>query len=762
MWLSKQQDDKKMKITNPISLLKNCGFHKYNAKSNGESLLIHSYNTYFLACKLAERYITGLNVDDITKIELASLLHDYGKTYSEFQKKLHGPHKLKEEDVPTLKKIIHGSVKGLTDSDSDDIIYMIQNHHGVDLERATNNRGRLTRIVSICDTIVSNEYLTHDTIYALNGLIDSIEYEFILIELIDHPISSYLIGVFDFVYKRNGIEPILFTKNSTLFVKKKSKLLPTLSEVNEYLNNNLEALTSEGGTVVNFDNTNNRIYTNPDNFLKLALIPSKFLEDVTQQVSKKLASFKKYKEEWTEEEEKKYLYGRVCGWIHDSIIELCKIKDEAVPKGGGGRPDKTTVQFIEQRYGKGISYKMIIQKILEKYQDKLKCFKGEKYDITELLVSDSLLNNVKDIQKEAKTDYDRYWDRKPTSVCRTCNNFEQVNTTAALFPASELGGTTDVFYTDLMRRSPELKEKGGGICRWCLLWFILMKSKCANRMYKLCILPHGVFGRIDWDAIFNADQIISIGNPQENYIYPHVAVTGLSGTTYSSFISQIVKTNGVGDSMLQKLYENGLRGKIISTLIEPSNTLLECGGVTIDTTEYDLLKIVLEHVIATKKSNNFYLVVRAMKQKTRGGNDFPYGWGMLIKTKKLEEDKNMINELGEKTGLSFLDAVGIGDKDRVSSAEKVVRRMNETLRKLNNSEDTNGLLDAMIAIGLKTAIATRDFETWQDERKQTEIEAFRKMAEKIYAYKNDSSKRTELVRSMAYYLAYVSKGGTEK
>lgn len=746
-----------MKIANPILFLRNVGFHKYNAKSDGESLLIHSYNTYFLANKIAERYITGLTLDDIAKIEIASLLHDYGKTYSEFQKKLHGPHKLKDVDIPFVKEIIAREINGLKESDFEDIIYIIQNHHNVDLEKVNSNLGRLTRIVSICDTVVSNKELNQDIIYSLNGLVDSVDYELVAVELINHPISSYLIGVFDYVYKLKGIEPILFTKNGTLFIKKKDQPLPSLPEVNPYLNMRVTSLTFEGGSVIKLNNTNNRIYTNPKNFLTLASQPDKFIEEVTQEVVQRLAGFKKYqKEKWTEEVEKIYLYGRVCGWIHDSIIDLCNTKGEKlVPKGGGGFADKTTAEFIEKNYGEGKSYAIIVRSILEKYQSCIKeSLKDENYNIGELLINDSLLNSSLqlDVQKEAENDYDKYWKREPTNVCRVCHTFEQTITTAALFPNSELGGKTDVFYTDLMRRSPELKE-GGGICKWCLLWFMLLKIKTGNRMYKLCILPQGVFGRIDWDDIFDPDQIIMIGNAREEYLYPHVAITGLSGQTYSSFISRIVKSNGNGNSILQKLYENGLRGRVISTLIEPSNRLFECGGVSIDSVEYDLLKTPLENV----NRDNFSLVVRSMKYN-------PYSWGRLIKTKKLKEDRNLIKELGEKTGLSFLDAVwigGFGDA-RTSNAEKVVRRMNETLRKLKDSESKEEIIDAMVALGLKVAISTRDFKTWQDERKQAEIEALRKMAEKLYEYKDDSSKRTELVRSMAYYLAYVSKGGIEK
>ena len=40
-----------MKIVDPIAFLNKIGFHKYNAKSSGESLLIHSYNLTFAVIK---------------------------------------------------------------------------------------------------------------------------------------------------------------------------------------------------------------------------------------------------------------------------------------------------------------------------------------------------------------------------------------------------------------------------------------------------------------------------------------------------------------------------------------------------------------------------------------------------------------------------------------------------------------------------------------------------------------------------------------
>jgi len=776
-----------------IAILRKIGFHKFNAKSNGESLLIHSYNTFFLVKKLVnhrpnQKFIQGLTIEDVIKVEVAALLHDFGKTYTEFQKQLHGPHKLKDSDIQRIKEIITTEIKAVEKSYLDDIIYIIQNHHTVDIEKATNNLRRLTRIVSICDNIVSSGEISQSVINSLNGLIDSIEYEIFAVELINHPISSYVIGTFDYVFEKQGIEPILFAKNGTLFIKKKNRPLPSLSEINEVLNAQIVALTIEGeGGIFKFDNTNNRIYTNPSHFLQLAVDPELFIQKVDQEVQKRLTGFAK-KDGWSEKSERIYLMGRVCGWIHDSFIDILRQrlkeksnnsddgnrkvlldainKMEFVGKGKGGFADESSAIFIEKQYGKNQSYQLILKKILETFQASIDAvLKEEDYDVQDLLIvsSNYRISSDWDVQKDAKRDYENYWNKIPTSTCRVCHTFPQITTTAALFPKSELGGKTDVFYTDLMRRSPELKD-AGGICKWCLLWFVLLKNKTGNNMYKLCILPHGLFGRIDWDDIFEPGQIIRIGTSRENYLYPHVAISGLSGRNYGSFISQVVKREVNNESILQKIYENGLRGKVISTLIESSNKLFDCGGVNITVNEYDLLKKVLQNVKSTKSRNNYSLVVRALKQKDKTGNPFPYAWGSLIKTNKLQENGPMIQELGEKTGLKFLNAIWVGGgsfDSRVSNADKVVRRVNDTLRKLKDSESKDALIDEMVAIGLKVAISTREFKTWQDERKTAEIEAFRTMAEKLYDYKDDSSKRTELVRSMAYYLAYVSRGGTQ-
>ena len=149
-----------------------------------------------------------------------------------------------------------------------------------------------------------------------------------------------------------------------------------------------------------------------------------------------------------------------------------------------------------------------------------------------MVQNDVYTQDNRDIQAEAKEDYIKYWNKQPTDVCRVCHTFKQESTSSSLFPSSDLGGGKDVFLTDLMRRDNKFKDEGG-VCKWCKLWFLLLKNKTGNRMYKLCIVPHALFGRLDWDEVFETNQVIKISQTAENYIYPHVVLLGLSVNKYS-------------------------------------------------------------------------------------------------------------------------------------------------------------------------------------------------------------------------------------
>ena len=120
----------------------------------------------------------------------------------------------------------------------------------------------------------------------------------------------------------------------------------------------------------------------------------------------------------------------------------------------------------------------------------------------------------------------------------------------------------------------------------------------------------------------------------------------------------------------------------------------------------------------------------------------------------------MVEDIAEKTGLSFLADIWIRGKDRVDSASKVIRGMNETLRRLKGREDDASLIDAMVGKGLHLALSTRDGQFRSPQNRPKEDAALRQAAAKLLKYKDQTYRRTELVRAMIYTLAYFSKPET--
>jgi hypothetical protein len=117
----------------------------------------------------------------------------------------------------------------------------------------------------------------------------------------------------------------------------------------------------------------------------------------------------------------------------------------------------------------------------------------------------------------------------------------------------------------------------------------------------------------------------------------------------------------------------------------------------------------------------------------------------------------MIEDIVAKTGLTFLADIWIGGRNREDSASKVIRGMNETLRRLKGKEDDASLVDAMVAKGLHLAISTREGKWRSRENQPKEEAALRNAALKLLRYKDQTYRRTEVVRAMIYTLAYFSK-----
>ena len=74
---------------NALEVLHNCDFHLYHAKSWNESLFIHSFSAYALVDGVVP-FTQVYSESDKELMRWAALLHDYGKTSSNWQKVLRG------------------------------------------------------------------------------------------------------------------------------------------------------------------------------------------------------------------------------------------------------------------------------------------------------------------------------------------------------------------------------------------------------------------------------------------------------------------------------------------------------------------------------------------------------------------------------------------------------------------------------------------------------------------------------------------------
>ncbi len=366
---------------------------------------------------------------------------------------------------------------------------------------------------------------------------------------------------------------------------------------------------------------------------------------------------------------------------------------------------------------------------------------------------------------EALGDYERYWSREPLKVCPSCANFPQGNVTAAAFPQlSPLGGTVEVFYTAYMRRVKKegAQKRGVSFCQWCTKWWenIATDSEGTRHLYHFCIVPHHLFARLDWREILQPDptgELVELGSVATNStgVYPHIAIVHLSGQDRNDLLAQLVANPNRGEEqILDRLYQHGLKGAVITTNPISSRHLLTCGSIGVETSEWPLLRRALRLLNPRKRS--YTRAIRAFQRS-------PYAFGTFLAdrsiplTKKTQKEvEKMVEELAEKTGVSFLRDIWIGN-NREEAASKVIRGMNETLRRLKGKEDEASLIDAMVGKGLHLALSTRKGLFRAKENQPKEEAALREAATRLLKYRNQTYRRSELVRAMIYTLAYFSK-----
>jgi len=173
-----------------LDFIRRCDFHLYHAKSWNESLFIHSFSAYALVDGVLP-FTQVYSESDKELMRWAALLHDYGKTAANWQKALRGPHKVTLGDVKydELKTILENGIQKcsqnlLTPTDIDDILFIIEQHHGSGRNASATARNRMKDIFSECDRAVSQTRVSESLIRTLNAIIDTVRYRLFAIELI--------------------------------------------------------------------------------------------------------------------------------------------------------------------------------------------------------------------------------------------------------------------------------------------------------------------------------------------------------------------------------------------------------------------------------------------------------------------------------------------------------------------------------------------------------------------------------------------------
>lgn len=776
-----------------LDFLRECEFHLYHAKSWNESLFIHSFSTYSLVHNVLP-FTQVYAESDKELMRWAALLHDYGKTSENWQKARRGPHKVTLGNVKyeELKAVLQTGIQRyssdlLSSADVEDILFIIEHHHGSGRAASTPARNRMKDVVSECDRAISQTRVSEGLTRTLNAIADTVRYRLLTIELIDHPMSALVIGAFDYVLtETRGISPLLYSSTSTLYIAEADCPLPPLDAVNAFLN---EQLGGQKG-VLRYDDGNSRIYTEERSFLDLASDPDRFVEQATEVVNgycaRKRRIAERNPEQWSDAREDLYLYGRVCGITYNTLLKLCE-----VPKGAyvpaalrGDRHGPVTVESLKV-FGllkSNATYEQTLRAIVTRLrpyvQKKLKSLAPAaneaepafRFDVRDLLVADTgayPAQGALDPKTEALGDYERYKRREPLDVCPVCRQFPQGNVTAAAFPQnSPLGGTVEVFYTGHMRlvKKEGASNRGVSPCSWCAKWWDLIAEDTAGtrHLYHFCVMPHHLFARLDWREILQPElggALVELGAPGTvtgSGVYPHVVVLSLRGRDREALLGELTADPNRGDEqILDRLYRYGLKGAVIVTAPAASRDLLRCGSISIDVEDWRIIRRALRLLNSGKRP--YSSAIRALQLS-------PHAFGTLLADGSIRITKDnqgevskMVEDIAERTGLSFLADIWIGGKDRVDGAGKVIRGMNETLRRLKGREDDASLADAMVGKGLHLALSTREGRFRSPQNRPKEDAALRQAAEKLLRYKDQTYRRTELVRAMIYTLGYFSK-----
>jgi hypothetical protein len=240
-----------------IKALYSMGFEKKPAKSEPleyESLFSHSLNSYSVLKVLLDQISNelGIHEEDRKRILVAALLHDFGKEKIELGKE---SHKLAQDEFKTLCEKLIEFVPEMKTEDLNKIysIYIAsQGHHGeiTGKEALKAEKGSIyaLSLVKTADWLSSidrpDSYIPFESLpWNPKNLLD---FEYYVFDNIRGLLTLKLHKVINRVFTENGLIPIAYFPNGTLYIVKKGRKIEHLeNKIRENILNEIRQVLSE-------------------------------------------------------------------------------------------------------------------------------------------------------------------------------------------------------------------------------------------------------------------------------------------------------------------------------------------------------------------------------------------------------------------------------------------------------------------------------------------------------------------------------------
>jgi len=230
----------------------------YISKSTGEPLWLHSFSLWSIVSKMI-KFIARFTTEDKLFIEIASLLHDIGKTKQENQDVLISAkgktrHTSSIEEMRKhLDKIVQ---KGIIDLSAKQIdkAWEFAIHHSVSEQQIhtakTPSFGIFSQIVRFADWLSSMKIIDMNIVNDLKtSFMRIIEFTVFGVGRNPSPSSYHLINLAIEEYKKMNWEPLVILDDGVVFIASPKTPIPSIKKIIEKFSSELISISFEGQTI---------------------------------------------------------------------------------------------------------------------------------------------------------------------------------------------------------------------------------------------------------------------------------------------------------------------------------------------------------------------------------------------------------------------------------------------------------------------------------------------------------------------------------